>query len=133
LIYRLAADALLVTHALFVAFVLSGLILVLIGAALRWRWVCNFCFRIAHLAAIGIVVLQSWLGLICPLTTWEMELRALAGQTTYSDTFISYWLQNLLFYQAPPWVFMVAYTLFGCLVVLSWFIVPPRRRRAGSG
>ena len=128
MIYRLAADAILVTHGLFVAFVVFGLVLVLLGAALHWQWILNFWFRALHIAAIAIVVLQSWLGRICPLTIWEMELRNRAGQTTYSDTFVSYWLQKLLFYEAPAWVFVVCYTLFGILVVASWLLFPPARR-----
>lgn len=125
--YRLAADGILIAHALFVAFVLFGLLLVLLGGIRRWKWVKNFWFRIAHLTAIAIVVLQSWLGMICPLTTWEMQLRSRAGETTYTDTFVSHWLQQLLFYEAPAWVFVVAYSLFGGLVVASWFFVPPEK------
>lgn len=125
--YRLAADGILMVHALFVAFVLFGLLLVLLGGIRRWKWVKNFWFRIAHLTAIAIVVLQSWLGMICPLTTWEMQLRSRAGETTYTDTFVSHWLQQLLFYEAPAWVFVVAYSLFGGLVVASWFFVPPEK------
>jgi len=127
--YRIAADAILVTHTLFVAFVVFGQILVLIGATRHWRWIRNFWFRITHLVAIAVVVLQSWLNRICPLTTWEMELRARAGQTTYSDTFVSHWLQDILFYEAPAWVFVVSYTLFGTLVVASWLLIPPTPRR----
>ena len=127
--YRIAADSILITHALFVVFVVFGQILVMIGAAFKWDWIRNFWFRVTHLAAIAIVVLQSWLDRICPLTTWEMELRARAGQTTYSESFVSHWLQNLLFYEAPAWVFVVCYTLFGSLVVASWLLIPPTYRR----
>jgi len=127
--YRIAADSILITHALFVVFVVFGQILVMIGAAFKWDWIRNFWFRVTHLAAIAIVVLQSWLDRICPLTTWEMELRARAGQTTYSESFVSHWLQNLLFYEAPAWVFVVCYTLFGSLVVASWLLIPPAYRR----
>jgi hypothetical protein len=34
----------------------------------------------------------------------------------------------VLFYDAPPWVFVLAYSLFGALVVAAWWYVPPRRR-----
>ena len=51
-----AADALLVIHVAFVAFVVFGLILILIGKLRRWNWVRNTWFRIAHLCAIGIVI-----------------------------------------------------------------------------
>ena len=125
--YLIAADAILVTHALFVCFVVFGLILIFIGKWRDWRWVYRFSFRIAHLIAIAIVVLQSWFGMICPLTIWEMELRALAGNHVYAGSFIAHWLEQLLYYRAPEWVFALIYTSFGALVVASWFWVRPRR------
>ena len=124
-LHLLAADALLVLHVLFVVFVVAGRLLVFVGGLSGWRWVRNPWFRVAHLAAIGVVVLQSWLGVICPLTVWEMELRARAGDAVYAGSFISHWLQELLYYQAPEWVFTTAYTAFGMLVLLSWLFVRP--------
>lgn len=126
-LYLLAADLLLLGHVLFVAFVVVGLALVLIGKALDWAWVRNPWFRLSHLTAIGIVVLQSWVGLICPLTTWEMALREHADDVVYSGSFISHWLDALLYFQAPAWVFTVCYTVFASVVVASWFWVRPRR------
>ncbi len=122
----LAADMLLFVHLLFVAFVVLGLALVLLGKPLRWNWVRNPWFRMAHLLAIGIVVVQSWLGVICPLTTWEMALRERAGDAVYTGSFIAQWLDRLLYYQAPAWVFGVCYTVFGAIVIASWFWVRPR-------
>ena len=126
--YLLAADAVLLLHVLFVVFVVAGLVLILAGRLMSWAWVRNWWFRVTHLAAIGVVVLQSWLGVICPLTKLEMALRDRAGDTTYAGGFVSYWLETILYYRAPAWVFAVAYTAFGALVLLSWFWVPPRRR-----
>ena len=126
--YLLAADALLFSHVMFVAFVVFGLALILIGKVMGWLWVRNLWFRLAHLAAIAVVVLQSWAGVICPLTTWEMALRERAGSATYPGSFVSHWLEVLLYYQAPAWVFAVCYTVFGALVVASWFWVRPRRK-----
>ncbi|MCW8846435.1 MAG: DUF2784 domain-containing protein, partial [Gammaproteobacteria bacterium] len=83
----------------------------------------------AHLAAIAVVVLQSWIGIICPLTTWEMALRERAGEAAYAGSFISHWLESLLYYRAPAWIFVVCYTAFAAIVVASWFLVPPRRFR----
>lgn len=126
--YILAADALLITHTLFVAFVVLGLVAIYVGYWLSWSWVRNHWFRLIHLGGIGFVVLQSWAGLICPLTTWEMQLREKAGQSTYEGSFIQHWLQSLLYYEAPDWVFLLIYTLFGTLVLASWFVVRPKRR-----
>lgn len=125
-LFVLAADALLFGHVLFVAFVVFGLALVLVGKSLDWDWVRNPWFRIAHLAAIGVVVFQSWIGIICPLTTWEMALRERAGEAAYSGAFIAHWLDALLYYQAPTWVFTVCYTFFAVVVIGSWFWVRPR-------
>lgn len=130
MMFRLAADAVLLVHALFVGFVVFGLVLVLIGGVFSWSWVRNFWFRAAHLAAIGIVVLQAWGGIVCPLTTLEATLRAHAGDITYTGSFVAYWLDRLLYYQAPAWVFILAYTLFAGAVIASWFWVRPRARSA---
>lgn len=126
----LAADALLFLHTLFVVFVVFGLLSIFAGKTFSWAWVRNPWFRFAHLAAIGVVVLQSWLGVICPLTRWEMALRAKAGDSVYPGSFMAHWLEMLLYYQAPEWVFVVGYTLFGALVAASWYWVRPRAFRA---
>jgi hypothetical protein len=125
--YQLAADAVLLLHVLFVVFVVLGLVLILAGRALGWSWVRNPWFRLMHLVAIAVVVVQSWLRVICPLTTFEMTLRSRAGDATYAGSFIAHWLESVLYYQAPTWVFVVCYTVFGALVVASWFWVRPRQ------
>lgn len=121
-----AADALLVLHTLFVVFVVGGLLLVVAGGLNHWSWVRNPWFRLAHLAAIVVVVLQAWLGRACPLTVWEMTLRIRGGQAAYESTFISHWLGRLLYYQAPDWVFALVYTVFGVMVLACWWFIRPR-------
>jgi hypothetical protein len=127
--FRGAADLVLITHVVFVGFVVVGLLLIVCGGFRRWSWIRNPWFRAAHLAGIGLVVVQAWLGVICPLTTLEMHLRERAGEATYGGTFIAHWLQRLLYYEAPPWVFVVVYTVFGLAVVGSWLGFPPRAFR----
>jgi len=123
----LAADAILLVHVMFVSFVVVGLVLILIGKVFSWSWVKNPWFRITHLASICLVVVQSWLGALCPLTTWEMTLRSKAGDVVYTGSFLSHWLEYLLYYQAPAWVFIVCYTTFGVMVMASWYWVRPHR------
>jgi hypothetical protein len=119
-------------HVLFVVFVVLGLVLIFMGKFLFWQWVKNPWFRIAHLLGVGVVVVQSWFGVICPLTIWEMNLRLKAGETAYEGSFITHWLREILYYQAPPWVFVVAYTVFGGLVLSSWFLVRPHAFSVGD-
>jgi hypothetical protein len=125
--FLLAADAVLLLHVFFVFFIVIGLVLILVGKACRWSWVRNPWFRVTHLLAIIVVVVQSWLGALCPLTSIENALRLRASDTVYSGTFISHWLEIILYYQAPPWAFVVCYTVFGAVVIGSWFWVSPRR------
>ena len=125
-LYTWIADLILITHLLFVIFVVFGLVLVFAGRLRAWRWVRNPWLRATHLLGIGIVVVQSWLGVICPLTIWEMQLRAMAGDATYHGSFIAHWLGELLYFEAPAWVFVLIYSAFGLLVLSSWFVVRPR-------
>lgn len=122
------ADTILVVHVLFAGLVVFGLLAIYIGYFFKCRWTRHRRFRILHLIAIGIVVVQSWVGVICPLTTGEMLLREKAGAAVYSGSFIQYWLHKLLFWQAPEWVFIILYTSFAGLVLLSWYWIRPNPR-----
>ncbi|GAC1471663.1 MAG: hypothetical protein NVSMB9_18070 [Isosphaeraceae bacterium] len=123
---RVLADLIVLFHALFVAFVVLGMAVILLGLACRWEWVRNFWFRVLHLAAIGVVVLETLTGMACPLTTWEGALRRQAGQRTYPGEFIGYWAHRLIFIDAQPWVFTTLYVLFGASVLLAFLVGPPR-------
>jgi hypothetical protein len=126
---RLAADLVLIVHAMFIAFVVLGLVLVWMGYFLKWEWTRSWVFRLAHLAAIGLVVVQAYLGVDCPLTILENRLRVAAGQDPYGDAgYIAYWLHRVIFFQASPWVFTVCYTAFALLVIGTFIVAPPRRR-----
>lgn len=126
--YQLLADTVLALHVAVVGFVVGGLVLVVAGNLAGWRWVNALGFRLAHLGAIAVVVAQAWLGAACPLTRLEMWLRAQARAATYSGGFIEHWLQRLLYYDAPAWVFGWAYSIFGLLVLATWWRFPPRRQ-----
>ena len=124
------ADLVLVVHGLFVGFVVAGFVLILLGLFRGWAWVRRPGFRYGHLAAIGVVVLQAWFGIECPLTTLETALRVRAGEAGYGTSFIQDWLYRLLYYQADTRVFTLIYSLFGAAVLLVWWFAPPVRRGA---
>ncbi|SDX21875.1 DUF2784 domain-containing protein [Marinobacter mobilis] len=129
MLYQWLADSVLIAHVAVVLFVVLGLLLTVTGGVWGWLWVRNRWFRISHLVAIAVVVLQAWLGVVCPLTTLEMWLREQAGAPGYSGSFIGHWLQRLLYYDAPGWLFVLVYTVFALLVMLVWWRVPPDKWR----
>lgn len=129
----LLADAVLVAHAGIAAFIVGGLVFVVVGNRMHWRAANNGWFRSAHAAAIVVVVAESWLGLVCPLTSLEAWLRSRAGVASYGGGFVEHWLQQLLFYSAPPWVFVSIYTVFTVLVLAAWWYFPPRFEHRSAG
>jgi polyferredoxin len=134
--YPLLADVVLALHVATVAFVVGGFVLIVAGNLRGWRWVNAPAFRLAHLAAIAVVVAEAWLGIVCPLTALEMWLREKGHGATYGGSFVGHWLGRLLYYEAPAWVFTTVYSLFGLAVAASWWFFPPapwRRTRRGPG
>ncbi len=123
---KLLADLIVAIHAAYASFIVLGLGAILIGIGFRWDWIRNFWFRSIHLTMIGIVVAEEFVGMKCPLTSWEDQLRTAAGQAGYSGDFIGHWAHQLIFYDAPPWGFTVIYILFGLVVLGTFILAPPR-------
>ncbi len=125
---NLLADLILIAHVVFITFVVGGLLVILLGAAIKWQWVRNRWFRGAHLAAVAYVVFEQLVNIPCPLTVWENTLRANLGESAYAGGFIVYWLHRLIFFNFAPWVFDVTYAAFGVLVLAALFLAPIRWR-----
>ena len=128
-LYQALADAVLTLHVGIVVFVIGGLVLIVVGNLRSWRWVNGIAFRLAHLAAIAVVAAEAWLGVACPLTTLEMWLRTKARVATYDGSFLEHWLRRVLYYDAPAWVFTLAYSLFALAVAAAWWRFPPKLGR----
>ena len=71
MIYALLADALVVAHFAYMAFVVGGLLAIFLGGFRGWAWVRNLWLRLAHLGAIVVVALEACFGILCP----EVELH----------------------------------------------------------
>lgn len=138
----LLANVLLLLHFTLVAFVVLGLLFILLGGLLRWSWVRNFWFRLVHLLLVAVIVLESAFGITCPLTTWEVQLRQKAGEVAAIELerqgFIIYYVSKTLFLgdtlDLNAETLMWLYIGFGAVVLASLFLIPPRwpRRRCQS-
>lgn len=110
MLYRVGADAVLLLHFSFIAFVLFGALL-----ALRWRWVV-----LAHLPAAAWGCFVELTGRVCPLTYVENDLRSLAGQTGYSQGFIEHYLLPVIY---PAGLTQhIQFVLAGVVVIVNVFI-----------
>jgi hypothetical protein len=85
--YRLAADAVLVIHLVFIVFVVFGALLCL------WRAAIAF----VHLPAAAWGAFVELTGRVCPLTVWENDLRRLAGGAGYTSSFVDHHLLPLVY------------------------------------
>ena len=85
--YIVLADAVALIHVLFVLFVVFGSLLLL-----RWP-------RAAWLHGPALVwgLIVEFSGVTCPLTPLESRLRALGGESGYSEDFVSHWLMAVLY------------------------------------
>ena len=130
--YQLLADAILTVHFSVVLFVGLGLIAGILFLLAGWpAWAGNRTFIYIHISVVAVSFKQTWVGVLCPLTTIEGQLRRLAGQSAYDQSFVQYWLQRLLYYQAEPWVFTAFYTAFGVVALVVWIaILRPRDQAA---
>jgi Protein of Unknown function (DUF2784). len=128
--YAFLADAIVVLHFCIVSFCVGGELIILIGAIFKWRWIKSMAFRIAHLAVVLYVALEALLGVSCPLTVWEYDLRMAAHQNYDRDlSFVARLIRSIIFYDFPAWVFTAMYVGFGALVLATLIFIPPLRRK----
>ena len=122
--YGLLADVVVALHVAYVSYVVLGQLAIFVGVVLRWQWIRNIWFRTTHLIMMSIVAVEAILNITCPLTVWESKLRGLAGQPQSGETFMGRMLHNLIYYNAPEWVFTTGYISFA-LLVMATFVLPP--------
>ena len=123
------ADLVVLVHFGYLLFTIGGEIIILIGGLLSWKWVRNLTFRIIHLLAIVVVSLEAIIGVWCPITILEYQLRRSAGQAVEEEiSFVGRIVRSILFYDFPPWVFVMLYIGFGILVILTMIFIPPRKK-----
>ena len=119
---RLAADAILLLHALFILYVIFGSLVSLWRPRLVW-------LHALAVAWAGFVMLS---GSICPLTPLENSLRVAAGQVGYEGGFIDRYVTRLIY---PQGLTREVQIMLGVLVVagnIAVYMYGVRRKRIRS-
>lgn len=120
MIYRIAADLVVLVHFAFVLFVALGGFLVIRWKRLAW----------VHLpiAIYGTVI--EFVGFICPLTPLENRLRQRGGESGYAGSFVEEYVMSFLY---PEGLTRQVTIAIGILVivlnVVAYTIVMHRRGR----
>jgi Protein of Unknown function (DUF2784) len=118
------AGLVLASHVAIILFNLFGLVAVPIGAVCGWRFVHIRWWRLLHILLLAAVAVQALLGRACILTEWQGDL---AGAGPHPAPLIAGWINRLIYWPLPIWVFAVLYVaVLGYALALLW-LVPPRR------
>lgn len=125
----MAAWSIVVLHLAVIAFNVAGCVLIPLGAWRGWRWVHGCWWRLAHLLSLAVVALQAVFGRACVLTIWQAEL---SGRTP-ARPLLAGWVDRLIYWPLPLWVFAAGYVLVFACVVALWFLVPVRPCRRVPG
>lgn len=122
--YRALADATMLLHFAFIAFVVLGGLF-----ALRWRrmmWL--------HLPAAVWGVLIELFGWVCPLTPLENHFRRLGGEGGYAGGFVERYLEPVIYPPglSAPTQLVLAGVVVLVNVVVYWLVFRRRAPRSST-
>lgn len=116
--YRLVADAAMVAHFSFLAYIV-------VGGFIAWRWSWTIWM---HVAAGAYGLFNVLIGWPCPLTHVESWGRARAGEATLPGTgFIDHYIADVVY---PKEHEALVQVLVAVVVLTSWIGLVIRRRHA---
>ena len=118
-------DAILALHFTIIAFNVAGLVVIPLGGILGWRVVRVAWLRLLHLGLLAIVAGQALAGRACILTIWQNELT---GGNPAPEPMIMRWVDGLIYWNLPIYVFAVLYSAVFLYVVALCLLVPFYRR-----
>ena len=119
------ADIVLIIHFCIVVFITSGFILIPIGYKLDWSWIENTQYRIIHGGLMAFITLETLIGITCPLTSLENSLRGIYQ----SQTFVGYWVKQIIYWNFPSQIFLVLYCVFLGWTIFMWKLFPPSNKK----
>ena len=119
----LTIDFIIFFHFVIVIFITSLLVLIPLGYKLNWKLLQNKTVRKTHLGLMSFVTFEAIIGMTCPLTMVENYLSGMS----HNETFISYWLGKVIYWNFPSIFFTIIYCLCLTWIILMWRIFPPKK------
>jgi hypothetical protein len=119
------ADLLLVIHVLWVVWMVSGVVIVLLGFVRPKLWGLTI-FRITHLVGMALTASTPiWSDGICPLTIWEYQLREGADSPR---SLLSRIFHELIYWDVPL-IYLSLLSAAAALITVVLFILRPPWKR----
>ena len=119
------ADIILSIHFIIAFFIVSLFVVIPFGYKLKWNWIKNRKLRLFHIILMFFVTLETILGITCPLTIIENDLRGIMT----SNSFINTWISKILFFDFPNEYFLITYILCSLWTTLIWIKFPPKKSK----
>lgn len=110
------ANGLVVIHA-------GYLIYLVIGGFVAWFRTAAFW---PHAVAVAWALAVVTFSIDCPLTQWENQLRAAAGEQPYESSFIDHYVAGLVY---PEGATLTAELVAALIVLVSWIPLAARGYR----
>lgn len=120
---RIAADLVLVVHLGFIVFVILGGLLLLRFPKIMYL----------HIPAAVWGAFVEISGRICPLTTWENDLRQSAGESGYAESFVEHYLVPIIYpagLTRDVQLTLAGIVVFANIVIYGWLLYRWNRSRA---
>ena len=121
----LIADFVLLVHFCIVIFISFGFILIPVGYSFDWIWIKKRYLRLLHAGMMSFITFETLLGMICPLTIIENNLRGI----NENHSFISMWVSEIIYWNLPSKFFVILYCILLLWTFLMWKIYPPVKKK----
>ena len=121
----LFSEIVLLFHFCIFLFIILSFFLIPFGYYQKWEWVKNKYYRLIHLVLMGIILIETILGFMCPLTILENYLRNDIGV----DNNLTQIIHQIMYWNLPNYQFIILYILSFSYLIFLWFFFKPNFKK----
>ena len=115
------SEIVLLFHFTIFLFMISSFFFIPFGYYKNWKWVKNKNYRLTHLFLMGIILIETILGFMCPLTILENFLR---NGTKVNNKFTEI-IHLIMYWDLPSYQFIILYLLSLLYLIFLWCFFKP--------
>ena len=119
------SEIVLFFHFIVFLFITVSFFLIPFGYFQKWKWVKNKYYRLTHLVLMGIILIETILGFMCPLTILENFLR----NNIEVDNNLTQIIHQIMYWNLPNYQFIILYILSFSYLIFLWFFFKPNFKK----